>query len=54
MVPESASFTTWRYARDPTHVSFYRPETMQWIAARFGRRLERPASSVTLFLPIDG
>jgi SAM-dependent methyltransferase len=39
----------WRYARDPTHVCFYRPETLGWIAGRFGWRLERPAQNVALF-----
>lgn len=39
----------WRYARDPTHVCFYRPETLEWIAARHGWALERPARDVALF-----
>jgi SAM-dependent methyltransferase len=43
------AFTGWRYARDPTHVCFYRPETMAWIAARFGWSIEAPSRNVTLF-----
>lgn len=39
----------WRYARDPTHVCFYRAETMAWIAARHGWALERPHRNVVLF-----
>lgn len=44
------SFATWRYARDPTHVCFYRPETMEWISGRFGWSLERPSPDVAMFL----
>lgn len=51
MVRDDEPFETWRYARDPTHRSFYRPETMQWIATCFHRRLEMPEPSVALFLP---
>lgn len=51
MVRASEPFETWRYARDPTHVSFYRPVTMHWIATRFDRRVEMPEQSVALFLP---
>ncbi|MBI5478704.1 MAG: class I SAM-dependent methyltransferase [Deltaproteobacteria bacterium] len=39
----------WWYARDPTHVSFYQPRTMQWLARRFGWALEAPGPDVTLF-----
>lgn len=39
----------WWYARDPTHVAFYQPGTMAWIARRFGWALEAPAPDVTLF-----
>jgi SAM-dependent methyltransferase len=31
----SRSFDSWFYKNDPTHVFFYRPETIQWIAANF-------------------
>lgn len=49
MLDEGRVFAGWRYARDPTHVSFYRPRTMEWIAARFGWMLDRPARNVALF-----
>jgi SAM-dependent methyltransferase len=39
----------WRYARDPTHACFYRPETMTWIAGRFGYRMLEPHPTVRLF-----
>ncbi len=42
-------FAEWRYARDPTHVCFYRPETMTWIAERFGYRMIEPHATVRLF-----
>lgn len=42
-------FAEWRYARDPTHLCFYRPETMAWIAERFGYRMMEPHPTVRLF-----
>lgn len=39
----------WWYARDPTHVAFYRPRTLAWIAARFGWEMERPRPNVVLY-----
>lgn len=49
ILTDDSAFTTWRYARDPTHVSFYRGATMDWIAARFGWTLHAPARNVYLF-----
>jgi 2-polyprenyl-3-methyl-5-hydroxy-6-metoxy-1,4-benzoquinol methylase len=42
-------FARWWYRREPSHVSFYRRETMAWIAGRFGWQLELPAPTVALF-----
>ncbi len=42
-------FTTWHYPRDPTHVVFYRPQSLEWIAGRYGWTLERPHVNVALF-----
>lgn len=42
-------FEHWYYRRDPTHVVFYREETMAWIAARWGWQLEIPVKDVALF-----
>lgn len=39
---------TWGYARDPTHVCFYRWETFEWIAALLGAHLTRPHPNVAL------
>jgi len=33
---DDARFANWHYRRDPTHVVFYREETMRWIAAQCG------------------
>lgn len=46
---EARVFATWRYARDPTHVCFYRAETMVWIANRYGWAMESPRPHVFLF-----
>ena len=32
---ESTSFIDWYYRRDPTHVSFYSPRTMRFVAHQF-------------------
>lgn len=29
-------FETWHYRKDPTHTSFYRDETFEWISGEFG------------------
>lgn len=42
-------FEQWRYAREPTHVSFYRPDTMRWLASHHGWTFESPRSDVYLF-----
>lgn len=42
-------FPRWWYARDPTHVSFYRPETLEWMAGSRGWALRRPSATVALF-----
>jgi hypothetical protein len=50
MLEHEAGFADWWYRRDPTHVCFYSPETMQWIAARRGWQRVSPRSNVTFFL----
>jgi len=49
VLEDDEGFAEWWYRRDPTHVVFYRPETLSWIADRFGWELERPSSTVALF-----
>jgi SAM-dependent methyltransferase len=46
---EDPDIPRWRYARDPTHVCFYREETLDWLAKAFEWSLERPAANVALF-----
>lgn len=49
MQEDDAAFPTWWYLKDPTHVCFYRADTMRAIARRFGWQVEFPAPSITLF-----
>jgi hypothetical protein len=42
-------FPGWWYHRDPTHVCFYSPETMKWIAEAFEWSLEIPEANIALF-----
>ena len=41
ILEEDGSFPAWWYHRDFTHISFYRPETLEWIANCYGWSLER-------------
>lgn len=43
-------FPGWWYHRDPTHVCFYAPETLDWITRWRGWALERPHRNVALFI----
>lgn len=43
------AFERWHYHRDPTHVCFFGPRCLEWIAARFGWTFEFPAANVALF-----
>jgi hypothetical protein len=49
MLEDDAGFATWWYRRDPTHVAFFRRETMAWIAGRFRWKVSFPARTVALF-----
>jgi hypothetical protein len=49
MLSDAQPFETWHYVRDPTHVSFYRPRTMRWIALRHGWSAVFPRMDVVLF-----
>ena len=42
-------FAGWHYRRDPTHVAFYGPETLRWIARRLGWSVELPTRNVAIF-----
>jgi 2-polyprenyl-3-methyl-5-hydroxy-6-metoxy-1,4-benzoquinol methylase len=39
----------WWYLRDPTHVSFYRMDTLSWVARRFGWSMRSVHRNVVLF-----
>lgn len=45
---EDARFANWHYRRDPTHVVFYKAETLRLLAARHGWRCEIPVKDVAL------
>ncbi|CAN5640124.1 class I SAM-dependent methyltransferase [soil metagenome] len=48
-VPAASPFESWYYARDPTHVVFYREETLAWLANRHDWKAHRVSPRVTLF-----
>lgn len=41
-------FANWHYRRDPTHVVFYREETLRTVARRFGWTCEVPRKDVAI------
>jgi SAM-dependent methyltransferase len=46
---DAAHFASWHYRRDPTHVCFYSPATMRWIAERRGWSVDLPADNLVFF-----
>jgi SAM-dependent methyltransferase len=54
LAPPRESFLDWGYRRDPTHVSFYRPETFAWIADHFGLTKEQVRSDVIVLQRLPG
>lgn len=49
MLESDEGFANWWYHTEPTHVCFYKQETMAWIAARYDWKVEFPRKNVTLF-----
>ncbi|MDP3541735.1 MAG: class I SAM-dependent methyltransferase [Elusimicrobiota bacterium] len=49
VLEDDAAFPSWWYHKDPTHIAFYRAETLSFIARRFGWTLERPSRDAALF-----
>lgn len=45
---EDDRFAGWHYRRDPTHVVFYRTQTMRWLAKQYECSLHLPARNVAL------
>jgi hypothetical protein len=54
VLEDDAAFEGWWYRKDPTHLAFYRPETLAWIARARGWALERPSRDAALFLKNPG
>jgi ubiquinone/menaquinone biosynthesis C-methylase UbiE len=48
LLDDSIDFARWHYARDPTHVCFYREKTFQWLAAHQSLTLAVRQHNVTL------
>lgn len=49
MLEIDTKFADWWYRHDPTHICFYREETMRWIASHYNWHMESPAPNVILF-----
>jgi hypothetical protein len=48
MAPDRAGFSRWHYKNDPTHVSFYTPAVMDWLARRLGLSIRLLEGDVVL------
>ncbi len=47
---DAAQFAQWHYTFDDTHIAFFSPVTMSWLARRYGWRLLVPRARVALFV----
>jgi len=45
---DDARFANWHYRRDPTHVVFYREETLRYLADQYGWECTMPVRNVAL------
>lgn len=52
--PVASRFRRWHYRRDPTHVAFYGPASLHWIAERLDCTLALPARDIALFTRTEG
>ncbi|MCC1498350.1 methyltransferase domain-containing protein, partial [Alcanivorax sp. 1008] len=50
LLDDGVDFHTWHYRRDPTHVSFYRQTTFNWIANHYRMQLPDMISDSVIFL----
>ncbi len=48
MVPEDRAFHQWHYKNDPTHVAFYSPRVMAWLAGHLGLEIDLMEGDVVL------
>ena len=46
---EGINFEDWYYRLDPTHISFYRPRTMEFVADRWNLESSSPAKNIYIF-----
>ena len=46
---ESINIEKWYYRMDPTHIAFYSPETMEWIAKQYNWKLHIPFKNICIF-----
>ncbi|MFW5869021.1 MAG: class I SAM-dependent methyltransferase [Armatimonadota bacterium] len=49
MLEDWCDFESWHYRCDETHISYFSPTTMRWIADRFGWTVSFPRETVTIF-----
>ena len=49
MLEDWSAFGDWHYRFDATHICYYSPRTMRWIAGRFGWGMSFPREHVTIF-----
>lgn len=49
LLTEAVDFPRWSYIRERSHVVFYRPRTMEWLAARFGWKVEIATGELVFF-----
>ncbi len=54
MLDDRSEFADWHYHFDETHICFFSPRTMRWIAERFGWSVSFPRESVTIFRQAQG
>ncbi len=47
--PPKEEFSKWYYKNDPTHVCFYSLSTMQWLAGKYGARLQNVGKDIFMF-----
>lgn len=47
------NFSTWHYIKDETHVVFFAPQTMIWLANRWDAKLEVIGDSVVIFQKVS-
>jgi hypothetical protein len=46
---EGINFEDWYYRLDPTHVNFYRPRTMEFVADQWNLESSSPSENIYIF-----